>query len=114
MATSTKHNGYTNYATWRIKAEIFPSYENYEDYMCHGMDIFEVSSEIEEWVKDELMVGSDLTISYANAFLDGVNWYEIAETMYLDWQEVVCKNCNNYTDEDFCGKSCKEEYGLVI
>ena len=72
--TDEKHNGWTNYATWRVNLEIFDG---------HDSDGEEVDPDSIQEMAEEIVVGSvpsnSLVASYAMAFLSEVNWYEIAE-----------------------------------
>jgi hypothetical protein len=70
---NTKHNGWTNYATWRVNLEFFDDgageyYKTPEE--CCGY----VVSVIEEQAEG-------IALDYALAFLSDVNWHEIAEHM---------------------------------
>ena len=71
-----KHNGWTNYATWRVALEIF------DGYNPAGLPV--TADELEEIVEDYLSFGVDtsngpcLALDYARAFLQNVNWHEIA------------------------------------
>ncbi len=68
---NTKHNGWTNYATWRVNLEFFDdgAGEYYQDAQaCRDY----VESVIEEQAKG-------IALDYALAFLSDVNWHEIAE-----------------------------------
>ena len=66
----SEYNGWTNYATWRVSLEVFddPSiFKGYDsgslrDYLEHILD---------------LDCENDLTLSYAMAFINQVNFYEI-------------------------------------
>jgi len=77
MADDT-YNGWTNYATWRVNLEIFDGFdpEGFSD------DIYELSKEIKDYAEELISTDSnDLTGSYAMAFINNVNWYEIAESL---------------------------------
>jgi K+-transporting ATPase A subunit len=68
---NTTHNGWTNYATWRVNLEWFD-----------GMDSFKgmTAEECEELVTEHIDAQSEgLARNYAMAFLSEVNWHEIAE-----------------------------------
>lgn len=98
------YNGWTNYATWRINLEVFDgmSIEDFNDdiirYDINDPDdakeleaerdniIDNVSEGLEEFVT-ELMEqqGSGLALDYAMAFVNDVNWNEIATSMYNDY-----------------------------
>ena len=75
---SEKHNGWSNYATWRINLEIIDGIE-IETKMC--------AATIQEIVEDvvfsqyELGNGSHLIEDYARAFVSEVNFYEIAQSI---------------------------------
>ena len=80
-----KYNGWTNYATWRIKLELFDGIDFVED------DFFgEITSEALEDMVENLVfenhTGSlGLVEDYARAFLANVNYHEIAESIKEDW-----------------------------
>ena len=69
---NTKYNGWTNYATWRINLEMFDGgdYSGCDAvfFRCTAIDILENDCPTES-----------LAFDYAMAFLDEVNWHEIAE-----------------------------------
>ena len=90
--TTQKYNGWTNYSTWRIALEWFDGLSCYD---LTGYDLEEIESTsdlaeliqsyVEQYIENE--DGSQLTKSYAMAFLDDVNWYEIAEHLAQEWKE---------------------------
>jgi hypothetical protein len=71
-----EHNGWTNYATWRVNLEIIDGIE---------IDTITCAEYIKEYVEDvvfsqyELGNGSYLVEDYARAFVSEVNFYEIAQ-----------------------------------
>ena len=73
-----KHNGWTNYATWRINLEVIDGIE---------IDTKQCAASIKEIVEDvvfsqhELGNGSHLVEDYARAFVSEVNFYEIAQSI---------------------------------
>ena len=71
---NTKHNGWTNYATWRVNLEIIEDIE-FETHQT-AEDIKEI---VESVVLDQLPKECWLAYDYAGAFIDQVNFYEIAE-----------------------------------
>jgi len=73
-----RHNGWTNYATWRVNLEIIDGYDWYE---CEHVDADYVKELVEDAVfGDGPELKKDLLKdSYANAFLSEVNYHEIAE-----------------------------------
>jgi ethanolamine ammonia-lyase small subunit len=75
-----KHNGWTNYATWRVNLEMFD-----------GLSALDVTGEVKptqqtlseglqsmayDMIEESSPVG--FARSYALSFLDDVNWWEIA------------------------------------
>tara|TARA_B100001250_G_scaffold339253_1_gene306547 strand:+ start:204 stop:455 length:252 start_codon:yes stop_codon:yes gene_type:complete len=72
--TDKTYNGWSNYATWRIKLEIFDGYET---------DGQRVDKEYLKDIAEEIVLGDvneqSLAHSYAHAFMSDVNWHEIAE-----------------------------------
>jgi len=71
-----KYNGWTNYATWRVMLDIFDGFEP-------PLEGEEISAEFcEDYVYQWLEMDNNnnsLALSYAEAFIKGVNWHEIAE-----------------------------------
>jgi hypothetical protein len=80
------YNGWSNYATWRVKLELFDDDSQFEDQ--------EVDAEYLKEQADEAitMYGSIkepcLALDYARAFLQDVNWYEIAEAINNTNKEI--------------------------
>lgn len=76
MQTQDKtYNGWANYATWRVNLEIFDGYEP---------DAFVTGEQLEEYADELLTMNADengLAVQYARAFLNGVDWDEIAGHM---------------------------------
>ena len=74
-----RHNGWTNYATWRVNLEIIDGYDWYE---CEHVDADYVKELVEDAVFGTLIGNHNgLVESYANAFLSEVNYHEIAENL---------------------------------
>jgi len=74
-----RHNGWTNYATWRVNLEIIDGYDWYE---CEHVDADYVKELVEDAVFGTLIGnGNGLVEDYANAFLSEVNYHEIAENL---------------------------------
>lgn len=84
-----KHNGWTNYATWRVNLEIFDGMdvrEMFESEVEEG-DAYSLSKALKNYAEsviDEDGTREGLAVDYALAFLSNVNWYEIAEHMLDD------------------------------
>lgn len=73
-----KYNGWTNYATWRVNLEIFDGYctELNEEATANDCEAFAGE------VIDASTSGSEgLALDYARAFLNQVNWQEIADNI---------------------------------
>lgn len=76
------YNGWSNYATWRVMLEVFDGdahyrAENEEEYE----DIDELAEVLKNSVDDMIAdnSGDELIAGWANAFIEDVDWYEIAE-----------------------------------
>ena len=70
--TDTKYNGWTNYATWRVNLEMFDGFEpegtmEADDYKFMAIEYLEADGT------------AGIAFDYAMAFIDNVNWHEIAE-----------------------------------
>lgn len=84
------YNGWTNYETWRVNLEVFDGIDP-NDYFndANGeLDESELADNLKEWA-DELIVGDaqGLMADYARAFLQNVNYREIAAHMIEDYAE---------------------------
>lgn len=84
MNTQNTYNGWTNYATWRIALEWFGGNNPFE----HIDDASHLAIKLQNYVSESLenMVGerNNLALDYAMAFVDDVNWYEIAEHLITE------------------------------
>ena len=76
-----KHNGWTNYATWRVNLEIIDGIDWYE---CEHVDADYVKELVEDIVFSQHE--ESLMSDYANAFLSEVNYHEIAENLINEAQ----------------------------
>lgn len=77
------YNGWTNYETWRVNLEIFDSWDY--DHLS-GMsldDDYYLAGQLKDYACELVEEGStnSLATSYALAFLDAVNWQEIAKAL---------------------------------
>lgn len=69
MSNSNTYNGWTNYATWRVNLEIFDG----GDWSGMSADDFK------DLAEEHIMSQSEgLARDYALAFLEDVDWHEIA------------------------------------
>lgn len=75
-----EYNGWTNYATWRVMLEIFDGYAHDQEGADHVVTAEECESCVGEVLDASFDVGLEFNLvrSYADAFLDEVNWHEIA------------------------------------
>jgi len=74
-----KHNGWTNYATWRVNLELVGDIDP-SDMGWEALDQADLASAIKEYVTEVIDDAPDgVTKDYAFAFLSDVNWYEIAK-----------------------------------
>ena len=85
--SDNRYNGWTNYATWRVNLEIFDGLNPVEYWpeLVGGGHANELSKHLSEYA-DEVITEygcrrDGLAVDYARAFLQDVNWYEIAENM---------------------------------
>ena len=94
--TDTTYNGWSNYATWRINLEVFDGM-TLEDMNTVEVDPYEVSQYLKDYAEEIIFLDShiggkspsSLMEDYARAFLQEVNWYEIAEHLV---QEHIAEN----------------------
>jgi hypothetical protein len=73
---SKEYNGWTNYATWRINLEILGDIE-FENKMSAD-DLKEI---VEDCVFNNTVEKDCLAADYARAFIQQVNFYEIAQSI---------------------------------
>lgn len=78
------YNGWTNYETWRVNLEIFDSWDSDQlDSLTMGDD-YNLAGQLKDYVCELLETGTEsnsLALSYALAFLNAVNWQEIAKAL---------------------------------
>ena len=93
--TDTKYNGWTNYATWRVNLEMIDGMSlddfTYGNRKWDLNDAYELSQSIKEWCSDLVFDSAQegLARDYAMAFLDDVNWFEIAKHVIQDAIQTV-------------------------
>jgi hypothetical protein len=91
MQTDTRHNGWTNHATWRVNLEIFDGFNPF-DYFSdfNPNDTFGLSECLQDYAEQvlfECATVEGLAADYARAFLADVNWYEIAQHLVDAYRE---------------------------
>jgi len=84
------YNGWTNYETWRVNLEIFDGM-NPKDWGFEGLDSYDLGQCLKEHASNLIYDagGGDgnIAVDYALAFLDAVNYREIAEHMIENYAE---------------------------
>jgi hypothetical protein len=90
--TDKTHNGWTNYATWRVNIEIFDDADKAELFDL-TLDAWDLGHVLRDYVEGHIYAiqarGGDednIAVDYALAFLSDVNWREIAKHMIDDAQ----------------------------
>lgn len=81
---SSRYNGWTNYATWRVNLEIFDGLDLADDFPDKP-SLSDAAEWCEEHVQNHLEeCGKGLVLDYALAFISDVNWREIAQHLIND------------------------------
>jgi hypothetical protein len=81
---TSRYNGWTNYATWRVNLEIFDGLD-LVDFFDDKPELSTATEWCEEHVQNHLEEqGSGLVLDYALAFISDVNWREIAQHLIND------------------------------
>lgn len=82
----TKHNGWTNYATWRVNLEMFDfltpaDFWGFEE--VKEDDTYELGNALKDYAEETIFEQSEQGIAqdYALAFIRDVDWYSIAKHM---------------------------------
>jgi hypothetical protein len=88
---NTTHNGWTNYATWRVNLEMFDGFDISDFADANDeIELSELADNLKEYADEIMCQGcgySGLVLDYARAFLSEVNWAEIAEHLIADYME---------------------------
>jgi hypothetical protein len=91
-SSDTRHNGWTNYATWRVNLEVFDGL-NLRDHFEKVPELNEIASWAEGYaeelldaamsepvgIRKRMLTPCDIVSGWASAFLADVNWHEIAQ-----------------------------------
>lgn len=88
--TNKTYNGWTNYETWRVNLEIFDGFEPNGYFSAFNPeDEYGLSESLKQFAEEVIFecaeVPNGLARDYAQAFLDAVNWREIASHMINDY-----------------------------
>lgn len=89
----TKYNGWTNYATWRVNLEIFDGFDPSDYYSAFDADdAHGLADSLQQYAEQVIFecgyderAPSSLMEDYARAFLQDVNWDEIAAHMIAEY-----------------------------
>ena len=93
--TDKTYNGWTNYATWRVNLEIFDGMD-VEDMGWHRMDKYDLAVILKDYVEELLeqeqvpqrrSQAMPLALNYALAFIQDVNYREIADMLLSQYAE---------------------------
>jgi hypothetical protein len=90
---SENYNGWANYATWRIKLELWDD----DSWIDDLEQSFEDKYALQEYIKDqtdEILTGfgekeDGVALDYARAFVADVDFYEIADSLIDDHPELL-------------------------
>lgn len=90
MSNNITYNGWTNYATWRINLEIFDGFDPYDYFSDNQADMLEwLPESLKEYAEQVIFecasIPDGLAKDYALAFLQDVNWDEIAGYMVNEY-----------------------------
>lgn len=93
--SDTTYNGWSNYATWRVNLEVFDGMDVQDYWHKPETDPHALGEWLQEFAEESIFASyrcdgkeqSSLVEDYARAFLQEVNWYEIAKHMIEDYAE---------------------------
>jgi hypothetical protein len=88
LSEDKTYNGWTNYATWRVNLEYFDGREWTEEYdkKPSGFDLADrMKDEVQEWIDESC--SNTYVAGWAAAFVDEVNFDELADHVLEDWEE---------------------------
>lgn len=103
--TDTKYNGWTNYATWRINLEVFDGLEcsDIDSFSRYSTpDLSDVVEWLQQYAEDVVFMDcpNNLATSYARAFMDDVNYHEIAQHFMDEWKELMDEEERERNEEE--------------
>ena len=83
------YNGWTNYATWRVMLEIFDGLSP-QDITGRSLPArSELKDALKEYAEEIIDQSPDgLAKDYALAFISDVDWWEIADNMVANYEEI--------------------------
>ena len=79
MSQDKTYNGWANYATWRVNLEMIDGM----DFTGYSNTPHQLAVELKDYAREILLIDQEenLVWDYAMAFLDEVNWYQIAQNI---------------------------------
>jgi hypothetical protein len=89
--TNQTYNGWTNYSTWRVNLEIFDNFDPFDNFP-------DDQANMDTWLADSLKDyaqtlifeagggNGNIAVDYALAFLNDVDWREIAKHMMINFE----------------------------
>lgn len=89
------HNGWTNYATWRVNIELVDSIGWVKEDIVPAeqkLDITDICSFLQNMAEDAVTQQNELeglAVDYALAFLAEVNWAEIARNLIKNYPALM-------------------------
>lgn len=91
--SDTKYNGWTNYATWRVNLEVFDGLD--PEMFDLTQEAYDLGKDLQACAEDCIFGSaydergrSSLMEDYARAFMQDVNWYEIAQHLIAEHVEA--------------------------
>lgn len=85
----SRYNGWANYETWRVNLEIFDGITARDLTGLHVPPIVDIKESAKEYAQQliESTSPEGFARDYALAFLDAVEWWEIANRLAADLEE---------------------------
>lgn len=96
--TDTTHNGWTNYATWRVNLEMIDGWTDYHmdgDEFEKFEEVYQLADHLKDYAEEQIenycdsSKGVNLARDYALAFMQEVNWQEIAQYIANDYPQIM-------------------------
>jgi hypothetical protein len=80
------HNGWSNYATWRVNLEIFDGFNPRDHWQGAFDSVYDFAAALKDMAEELIceQAPEGLARDYALAFISDVNWREIAAHMLED------------------------------
>ncbi len=86
------YNGWSNYATWRVNLELFSDGIDEEERYDGIPELAEnLKERADEAITEYGGRNEGLAVDYARAFLEDVDWREIAESLAEDYPSIISK-----------------------